>query len=107
MTVAASPRKLRIAALCCGALPQNVAEQRGQFDNMFAAWIDAAVAARNAKRPTYDQVSAEVTGYDVVSKGQYPPSLDDVDVLIVSGSPSSCYEDEPWIKKLASYLRGM
>ncbi|KAF6825404.1 gmp synthase [Colletotrichum plurivorum] len=103
--IVAATRKLQIAALCCGVFPKHIEEQRGQFENMFAAWIDAAVAARNAKRPTYDQVSAEVTGYDVVEKGQYPPSLDDVDVLVVSGSPASCYEDEPWIKKLATYLR--
>lgn len=40
-----------------------------------------------------------------VQKGEYPPSLDDFDALIISGSASSAYDDEPWVRQLEAYIR--
>ncbi|KAH6962156.1 class I glutamine amidotransferase-like protein [Ilyonectria sp. MPI-CAGE-AT-0026] len=95
---------LRVAVLRCFAIPDQIAQERGQFDAIFATWIQAAVKTRNNKRPASDQVVAEVKGWDVVGKRQYP-DLTEVDVLIVTGSTASAYDDEPWIHQLSDFLR--
>ncbi|KAF9871274.1 gmp synthase [Colletotrichum karsti] len=106
MTVVTPRRRLRIAVLCCFPIPENIAKERGQFDDIFASWILASVNAHNAKKPNRnDQVVAEVTGFDVIHKDQYPTQVNDFDALIVTGSVASAYDDEPWIHKLAAFLR--
>jgi GMP synthase-like glutamine amidotransferase len=44
------------------------------------------------------------TDFNVVL-GEYPASLEAFDAIIVSGSASSAYDDEPWIHSLSSYIR--
>ncbi|KAI8280526.1 hypothetical protein K4K60_004805 [Colletotrichum sp. SAR11_57] len=104
MTVVTPRRKLRIAVLCCFPIPENIAKDRGQFDDIFASWILASVNAYNAKRPN-GQIIAEVTGFDVILKDEYPLPMEDFDALVVTGSVASAYDDEPWIHKLAAFLR--
>ncbi|KKY23032.1 putative gmp synthase [Phaeomoniella chlamydospora] len=45
-----------------------------------------------------------VHGWDTV-KEVYPPSLETVDAIIVSGSPYSTYQDLKWIQRLELYIR--
>ncbi|KAF9873748.1 gmp synthase [Colletotrichum karsti] len=97
-------RRLRIAILCCFTFPERITKERGGFDDIFAAWIFAAVDAYNGKRPK-DQVAVDFTGFDVFGKDQYPTSLDDIDALIVTGSAASAYDNEPWIHRLAAFLQ--
>ncbi|KAH9231223.1 hypothetical protein K456DRAFT_38828 [Colletotrichum gloeosporioides 23] len=104
MTVVTPRHKLRIAVLCCFPIPENIAKDRGQFDDIFASWVLASVNAYNAKRPN-GQIIAEVTGFDVILKDEYPLPVEDFDALIVTGSVASAYDDEPWIHKLAAFLR--
>jgi GMP synthase-like glutamine amidotransferase len=44
------------------------------------------------------------TDFDVV-KNEYPISLEEFDAIIVSGSANSVYDDLPWIRKLAKWVR--
>ncbi|KAK7423431.1 hypothetical protein QQZ08_009111 [Neonectria magnoliae] len=105
MATAAAPRRLRIAALCCFTFPENIARERGQFDKIFAAWVCAAVEARNKKKTVKERVVVELKGWNIVDKDQYP-DLNDIDALIVTGSTSSVYEDQLWIHQLSNFIQG-
>ncbi|VUC38190.1 unnamed protein product [Clonostachys rosea] len=105
MAVTGKPRKLRLAALRCFTIPDVIAKERGQFDRIFADWIDLAVEERNNKHGPYDQVAVEHQGYDVVDKDEYPQHLDHIDGLIITGSTASAYDDEPWVHKLSKFIQ--
>jgi GMP synthase-like glutamine amidotransferase len=42
-----------------------------------------------------------------VLKGEYPASIDEVDGYLLTGSKSSVYENEEWIKKLGEFIFGL
>jgi GMP synthase-like glutamine amidotransferase len=46
----------------------------------------------------------EFAVYDVM-RGEYPPSIDEVDAYLITGSKFSVYEDLPWIHRLLEFLR--
>lgn len=65
--------------------------------------------------PTYGRIfhsllsraspNTKITSEDFdVTKCIYPPSLDDFDAIIISGSACSAYEDLPWIHRLDEYI---
>jgi GMP synthase-like glutamine amidotransferase len=105
MTVDTKPRLVRVAVFECLELAANIAQTRGQFNDVFAAWLQRAALSYNHHRPLAEQVRIETTGYDVV-QGQFPPTLDEVDAIVVSGSTASAYDQDPWIIRLAEYLKG-
>lgn len=47
---------------------------------------------------------AEITTYDVEHFG-YPETIDECDAYVITGSKKSVYDDEPWIHRLAQYVR--
>ncbi|KAI0167384.1 class I glutamine amidotransferase-like protein [Pestalotiopsis sp. NC0098] len=104
MTVDTKPRLVRVAVFECLELADNIAQARGQFNDVFAAWLHRASLSYNEQRPLSEQVQIESTAYRVI-EGQYPPSLDGIDAIIVSGSTASAYDQDPWIVRLAEYLR--
>ncbi|ETS78704.1 hypothetical protein PFICI_08557 [Pestalotiopsis fici W106-1] len=104
MTVDTKPRLVRVAVFECLELAANIAQTRGQFVDVFAAWLQRAALSYNSRRPLAEQVRIETTAYNVV-QGQYPPTLDDIDAIIVSGSTASAYDQDPWILRLAEYLK--
>lgn len=106
MAVSRASRRLRIAVLVCHTISEPVAGDRGQFDKVFASWLEAAVAQWSAKHPTEDPVNLEFTGWDVVGKEQYPSSLNEIDAIIVTGSTASAYDEEPWVRKLETFIQG-
>ena len=53
-------------------------------------------------RPAFPDWSLPV--YDVVEQ-RYPDSLDDIDAVVITGSPASVYDNEPWISKLLDATR--
>lgn len=105
MTVDTKPRLIRIAVFECLELADNIAQARGQFNDVFATWLHRTSLSYNEQRPLSEQVQIETTAYRVI-EGQYPPSLDGIDAIIVSGSTASAYDQDPWIVRLAEYLRG-
>ncbi len=42
-----------------------------------------------------------------VAVGEFPPGVDACDAFLLTGSPSSAYEDEPWIEQLKAFVRDL
>lgn len=42
--------------------------------------------------------------YDV-KRGEFPDSLDECDAFVISGSPAGVYDEDPWIPKLAEFIK--
>lgn len=40
-----------------------------------------------------------------VERGEYPEDIDEVDAYLITGSKFSVYDDEPWIQRLAGFVR--
>jgi len=40
-----------------------------------------------------------------VKQGQYPEDINDCDAYLITGSKSSAYDDDEWIKNLTSYIQ--
>ncbi|KAF1969067.1 hypothetical protein BU23DRAFT_591759 [Bimuria novae-zelandiae CBS 107.79] len=62
---------------------------------------DLLVAAASRCVP---DLTIECTEYDI-QKFEYPPSLVDVDVILVTGSASSSCDADEWIRRLDDYVR--
>jgi GMP synthase-like glutamine amidotransferase len=74
-----------------------VLEQRGSFGTIFHNLLRTAAA-----RVSPD-INVESTEYDV-KKGQYPPDLSTVDVVLITGSASSAYDDLEWVQRLGDFV---
>jgi GMP synthase (glutamine-hydrolysing) len=74
------------------------------------ALLDASVGDTPAERNVGRELEAEVRTYKV-SEGVLPPSpseaLDAFDAVVVSGSQTAVYDDEPWIAETEAWLRGV
>ncbi|KAF2733967.1 class I glutamine amidotransferase-like protein [Polyplosphaeria fusca] len=88
---------IRIAMLNADIPVPNVFAQRGTYGNIFHTLLSEA-AARTAPG-----VKIESADYDV-REGHYPASLSNVDVLLITGSASSAYDNVEWIKRLDDYV---
>ncbi|KAF2643832.1 class I glutamine amidotransferase-like protein [Massarina eburnea CBS 473.64] len=73
---------------------------RPRFDTYGQMFNELLVAAASRICPTADIQS---TYHDVVQL-EYPESLVDVDVVLVTGSVASAYDDMEWIRRLDRYL---
>lgn len=104
MTVDTNPRLIRVAVFECLQLADNIAQSRGQFRDVFATWLHKASVSYNSRRPFSEHVRIETTAWNVV-QGHYPPALDGIDAIIVSGSTASAYDQCPWVARLAEYIK--
>jgi GMP synthase-like glutamine amidotransferase len=93
----ALPLTIRIANLNADTPVPNVLAQRGTYGNIFHQLL-AASAARVA--PGLD---VQAVDFDVV-RGEYPASLDAFDVLLITGSAQSSYDQDAWVRRLDAYL---
>jgi GMP synthase-like glutamine amidotransferase len=70
------------------------------------------------RAPTYGrifhQLFAQVSAYTTIQSTDfdvmqevYPESVSDFDVIVVSGSANSAYDNLPWIRKLDAYIRNV
>lgn len=84
----------RIGILACDEVSGPLGERYGQYADMFTRLLAAT------------GVEFEVRWYRVYDD-EFPPSIDSCDAWIVSGSRRSVYEDLPWIKRLAEFLRAL
>jgi len=80
---------------------QRTAEKYGSYGGVFAQLLRNAAEALGWDPDT----SLDITKYDVVREGLYPPSLDDLDAILISGSRANAYDDTPWIVRLVEYTR--
>ncbi|KAH6896823.1 class I glutamine amidotransferase-like protein [Thelonectria olida] len=89
---------LRVAMLNADIPVPNVAARTKTYGAIFHNLLTDA-AHRIAPH-----LKVESTDFDVV-QGDYPESLSGFDAILVTGSASSAYNDEPWIHKLDAYLK--
>ncbi|KAF2000928.1 class I glutamine amidotransferase-like protein, partial [Amniculicola lignicola CBS 123094] len=88
---------IRIAMLNTYMPVPTVYEAKGSFGDIFHSLLSKAAARLS---PT---LKIESINYDV-RKGEYPSSLLDVDLILLTGSGSSAYDDDEWIHQLDAYV---
>lgn len=89
---------LRIAMLNADVPVPNVAARASTYGAIFHNLL------AEAARRIVPGLKVESADYDVL-QGEYPASTAEFDAIIVTGSRSSAYWDEPWIHKLDAYLK--
>ena len=82
---------MKLGILKTDTVLPELAAQFGQYPEMFARLLDLD--------PTLELVS-----FDVIN-GEYPADIDDVDAYLMTGSKTSVYDEEDWIKPLISFVR--
>ncbi|KAL4063669.1 class I glutamine amidotransferase-like protein [Scleroderma citrinum] len=93
----------RLALLECSRPVPVVLETIGDYRQIFQTLLEASLDPINASRP--ESVSFTLEGYDVVNKMEYPSDDVEYDGVLLSGSPSSAYEDVEWVNKLVAYTK--
>lgn len=98
--MAAAP--LRIAILECGAPPDKARAKYGGYGGVFAVLLHAAV--NNLESPKISsERGLEISSFDVTNF-QYP-TLDAIDTILITGSKSNAFDDDPWIKRLVDFVK--
>ena len=85
---------MRIGILRTDSVRPEFQGEFGDYPAMFRAMLMASA----------DDVPIEFRDYDVQS-GEYPTALDECDAYLITGSRHSVYEDQPWIHRLAAFVR--
>ncbi|KAI6000854.1 class I glutamine amidotransferase-like protein [Pisolithus albus] len=97
----ASPH-FRLALLeCSRPLPTTL----GKYRRVYQTWLDASLEIVNVSRTEAEPVTYTLDGYDVVDEVEYPPDDIEYDGILITGSPSSAYEDLEWINRLITYVK--
>jgi GMP synthase (glutamine-hydrolysing) len=77
-------------------------------DDVNVALLDASVGETPAERNFRRELDADVRAYKV-SEGEFPPRVDGdefgFDAVVISGSQTSVYDDEPWIVETEAWVR--
>ena len=81
---------MKIGILQTGHAPSDLAEQHGQYTDMFQRLL----AGHGFSFGTWNVVD-----------GRFPDSTGDSDGWLITGSRHSVYEGSPWIRKLEQFLR--
>ena len=83
---------MKIGFLKTDALRQEFTDKFGEYPDMFS------------RRFMEFDNTLQFATYDV-QLNQYPESLDEVDVFLITGSKNSVYDNEPWIQQLMDFVR--
>jgi GMP synthase-like glutamine amidotransferase len=89
---------IKIGLLRADDVAPDLAKIYGEYPQMIKQLVLAANQARGAQAETL-----EFSTY-AVNREQYPADINEVDAYIISGSKSSVYDPEPWIKKLLNFV---
>jgi len=81
---------MKIGILQAGLCPPDLVEEHGEYDEVFARFLDG--------------FGFEFEGYRVV-EGIFPASVNAADGWLVTGSKYGTYEDHAWIAPLEDFLR--
>ncbi|KAI0144515.1 class I glutamine amidotransferase-like protein [Xylariaceae sp. FL1272] len=100
MAIASESRTSRIAMLNTDTPVPNVFAKMGSYGAIFHSLL-AAAASRVAPHLTI-----ESEDFNVVL-GEYPQDISQFDVILVTGSAASAYDDADWIHRLSTYLQNM
>ena len=90
MSLQAVARGLNIAVLQTGRAPDELQVEHGDYDSMCKALL--GLSPEEAK--TY-----------AILDGEFPPSPEKYDVLLITGSRHGVYEDHAWINPLEELIR--
>ena len=82
---------MRIGILEADTLEPDIKEKYGSYAEMFQRLLLSVD----------DQLEIKV--YPVI-EGKYPENMDECDAYLITGSKSSAYDNEPWIKHLRDYI---
>lgn len=82
---------MRIGILETDTLEPDIKEKYGSYAEMFQRLLLSVD----------DQLEIKV--YPVI-EGKYPGSMDECNAYLITGSKSSAYDNEPWIKQLQDYI---
>ena len=85
---------LRVAILNCDFIKKEFAETYGQYPEMFRHIIKESGL-------TFIYESFNILDFN------YPTSLDDFDLYLITGSKASVYDDEEWILNLFEFVRSL
>lgn len=96
---------IKIALLLADTPADVVKSKYGDYLIMFTRVFKEAAAQLNTSGQINDEIKVEMEGFDVVTKMEYPPSVDTYDAILISGSKYSAYENLEWILKLKDYVR--
>ncbi|NRB37667.1 MAG: GMP synthase [Pseudomonadales bacterium] len=83
---------MKIGILLADVLGRELRSTFGGYDQMFMRLLSAAES----------DISYRV--YNVVA-GEYPSLVDEVDAYLITGSKASVYDNAPWIKTLAAFVK--
>ncbi|PPQ70426.1 hypothetical protein CVT24_013176 [Panaeolus cyanescens] len=89
--------KLKIALLICGGLTGEAKEKNGDYYDIYRNYLNNSFPESISR-----SLEFSLDPYDVRTQ-QYPVE-DEYDVLMITGSASSAYEDIEWINKLTQYI---
>jgi len=81
---------MKIGILQAGLCPDELLEEHGEYDEMFARFLDG--------------FGFEFEGFRVV-KGEFPSAIDAADGWLITGSKYGTYEDRDWIASLEDFVR--
>ena len=85
---------MRIGILRTDSVRPEFQDEFGDYPAMFREVLTASA----------DGTPIEFRDYDV-QRGEYPAALDECDAYLITGSRHSVYEDQPWIHRLADFVR--
>ncbi len=83
---------MKAAILVCDQVAQPLASTHGQYDHMIQQMF-----AQRDDTIEFDRFNCQA--------GDYPDDIEAYDFYITSGSKSSAYEDEKWIKQLIAFVQ--
>ena len=81
---------LRTAILECETLPSDVVDKFGKYGKIFKTLFNASADALPQPDLIFSKKGLELSSFDVVNDTKYP-GLEDVDVVLISGSSESKY----------------
>lgn len=96
---------LRIAILECDTPLDNTRAKYGGYGGVFKALLGAGADA--LQHPNLSSKSGlSFTTYDVTQE-HYPPSLDNLDAILITGSRYNSFDNTPWILKLVAFTKNI
>jgi GMP synthase-like glutamine amidotransferase len=94
-------KPLRIAILEADHPLKNTAERWGTYGGVFTNLLQNAATSLG-----WNVISTlNVTKWDIERHQNFPPSLDSIDGILITGSRASAFDDTPWIVALVEYVR--
>ncbi|KAF2103206.1 class I glutamine amidotransferase-like protein [Rhizodiscina lignyota] len=95
---------LRIAMLECDTPLLKTRGKYGGYGGVFKALFEAGADALNMPDVISSKKGMEITTWDVVNSELYP-KLENVDVVLLTGSKSNAFDNDPWILKLVDFVK--